>query len=122
MLRNDSPALRRAWHPVLEEAQLGDGLVRVELLGEGYVVGRVDGEIVAFPDRCPHRNARLSDGAVVTVGGLAGAAVVGCSLLYSSLPWWLRYLALAGVAVGLWTILTCRTLPDDAPRSPRSTP
>lgn len=50
------------------------------------------------------------------------AVVVGCSLLYSSLPWWLRYLALAGVAVGLWTILTCRTLPDDAPRSPRSAP
>ena len=72
MLRNDSPALRRAWHPVLEEAQLGDGLVRVELLGDGYVVGRVDGEIVAFPDRCPHRNARLSDGTVVTVGGSSG--------------------------------------------------
>lgn len=65
MLRNDTPALRRAWHPVLEVGQLGDGLQRVELLGEGYVLGRVDGEIVAFPDRCPHRNARLSDGVIV---------------------------------------------------------
>jgi len=71
VLRNDTPGLRRAWHPVLEIAQLGDGLQRVDLLGEGYVIGRINGEIVAFPDRCPHRNARLSDGTVVSVGGAA---------------------------------------------------
>ena len=65
MLRNDSPGLRRAWHPVLQSAELGSGPVRVELLGEGYVVCRINGEIVAFADRCPHRNARLSDGSIV---------------------------------------------------------
>ena len=65
MLRNDSPGLRRAWHPVLQSAELGDGPARVELLGEAYVVCRIDGEIVAFADRCPHRNARLSDGTIV---------------------------------------------------------
>ena len=71
VLRNDTPALRRAWHPVLEVARLGDGLRRVELLGDGYVLGRVDGEIVAFPDRCPHRNARLSNGVIVNAPGAA---------------------------------------------------
>jgi len=48
------------------------------------------------------------------------AAVVGCSLLLNSLPWWLRYIALAAVAVGLYVIWTVPTLPDDAPRAPRT--
>ena len=53
--------------------------------------------------------------ALVTV-----VVVVGASLLYSSLPWWLKYVALAAVAVGIYVILTCRTVPDDAPRAPRT--
>lgn len=66
-LRNDDPGLRRAWHPVLLSSDLGpdSGPVRVELLGQGFVVAEIRGEVVAFPDRCPHRNARLSDGTVV---------------------------------------------------------
>jgi uncharacterized protein len=48
------------------------------------------------------------------------AAVVGCSLLLNSLPWWLRYIALAAVAIGLYVIWTVPTLPDDAPRAPRT--
>ena len=47
-------------------------------------------------------------------------AVVGCSLLLNSLPWWLRYIALGAVAIGLYVIWTVPTLPDDAPRSPRT--
>jgi len=48
------------------------------------------------------------------------AAVVTMSLLLNSLPWWLRYVALGLVAVGLYVIWTVPTLPDDAPRAPRT--
>ena len=51
---------------------------------------------------------------------LVVVAVVAVSLLYSSLPWWLRYVFLAAVAAGLYTIWTVPTLPDDAPRAPRT--
>ncbi|MFM7289612.1 MAG: YbaN family protein [Planctomycetia bacterium] len=47
-------------------------------------------------------------------------AVVATSLLLNSMPWWLRYVALAMVAVGLSVIWTVPTLPDDAPRAPRT--
>jgi len=48
-------------------------------------------------------------------------AVVGCSLLLNSLPWWLRYVVIGTVAVGLYMIWTVPTLPDDMPRAPRTT-
>jgi uncharacterized membrane protein YbaN (DUF454 family) len=48
------------------------------------------------------------------------AAVVATSMVLSSLPWWLRYAALALVGVGLYVIWTVPTLPDDAPRAPRT--
>jgi hypothetical protein len=48
------------------------------------------------------------------------AAVVAGSLLLNSLPWWMKYLVLGLVAVGLYTIWTLPTLPDDAPRAPRT--
>lgn len=47
-------------------------------------------------------------------------AVVTASLLLNSLPWWLRYVVLVAVAVGLSVIWTIPTLPDDAPRAPRT--
>ncbi len=47
-------------------------------------------------------------------------AVVGTSLLYNSLPWYLQYVAMALVAGGLYTIWTVPTLPDDAPQAPRT--
>ena len=47
-------------------------------------------------------------------------AVVGVSLLLNSLATWLRYLFLAAVAVGLYVIWRVPTLPDDAPRAPRT--
>jgi uncharacterized membrane protein YbaN (DUF454 family) len=46
--------------------------------------------------------------------------VVVVSLLYSSLPWYLRYVFLGLVGFGLYTIWTVPTLPDDAPRAPRT--
>jgi vanillate O-demethylase monooxygenase subunit len=64
-LNNTHPALRRAWHPVARSTEIGEEPVRVELLGEPYVVFRAQGEAgepVAFVDRCPHRLAPLSLG------------------------------------------------------------
>ena len=48
------------------------------------------------------------------------AAVVATSLVLNSLPWWLRYATLGLVACGLYVIWTVPTLPDDAPRAPRT--
>jgi uncharacterized membrane protein YbaN (DUF454 family) len=47
-------------------------------------------------------------------------AVVASSMLYSSLPWWLRYVVLGLVAIGLYVIWSVPTLPNDAPRAPRT--
>ncbi len=65
-LTNTSAGLRRGWHPVAMVSEILDNQpLRVELLGEGYVVTKINGAITAFSDRCPHRSARLSDGRVV---------------------------------------------------------
>ncbi|MCU1499460.1 MAG: Rieske (2Fe-2S) domain protein [Acidimicrobiales bacterium] len=69
MLTNVDPSLRKAWHPVGRIEDLGDGPTRVTLLGEDWVVARLDGEVTAHVDRCPHRLAPLSAGRVDTVGG-----------------------------------------------------
>jgi uncharacterized membrane protein YbaN (DUF454 family) len=47
-------------------------------------------------------------------------AVVAVSLLLNSLHWILRYAFLAAVAVGLYVIWKVPTLPDDAPKAPRT--
>lgn len=73
-LTNVEPALRRGWHPVARSAEVGDGGSpwRAVLLGEPWVVVRLDGELRAFRDRCPHRRAPLSlgrsDGMALTCG------------------------------------------------------
>ena len=65
-LTNTSLGLRRAWHPVLRSADLlHNAPQRVMLLGEPYVLTRINNTLTAFVDKCPHRNARLSDGCVV---------------------------------------------------------
>jgi phenylpropionate dioxygenase-like ring-hydroxylating dioxygenase large terminal subunit len=59
------PALRRYWHPVVRAADLGDGPLGVELLQSATVLWRSgDGQVHAALDRCPHREAPLSLGAV----------------------------------------------------------
>lgn len=68
VLTNVDPSLRSAWHPVLRVSELGDEPVAVRLLGEDWVVVRLDGEIVALADRCPHRLAPLSAGHVDRAG------------------------------------------------------
>lgn len=64
---NETPALARTWHAVLTAAELADRPVAVELLGEPWMVARLGADIVAFVDRCPHRMAPLSIGAVCGV-------------------------------------------------------
>lgn len=64
------PALRTAWHPVAEGAEIAEAPHAVTLLGDRYVLWRAaDGTVVAAPDRCPHREAPLSAG-TVTAGVL----------------------------------------------------
>ncbi len=69
MLDNDEPLLRRGWHAVAAESELGEAPLRVVLLGEAWVIVRPDGDdgaqgLYAFVDSCPHRRARLSGGHV----------------------------------------------------------
>jgi phenylpropionate dioxygenase-like ring-hydroxylating dioxygenase large terminal subunit len=65
-LSNTHPALRRCWHPVARSADVADRPHRVLLLGEPWVLVRLgsDGELRAFFDRCPHRQAPLSIGSI----------------------------------------------------------
>ena len=62
-LGNCNPALRRAWHSLCRDTEIGDQPRAFRLLGEDWVVWR-DGEGVArvFRDVCPHRLAPLSLG------------------------------------------------------------
>lgn len=61
------------WHPVASQAELAaaaDRPLPVTLFGEEYVLWRDEqGTVQCFPDRCPHRGARLSMGALKTVDG-----------------------------------------------------
>ncbi len=70
-LSNVDPALRRCWHPVARSAEITDRPHRVLLLGEPWVVVRMDASadgghprLRAFVDRCPHRQAPLSIGSL----------------------------------------------------------
>lgn len=66
LLDNCHPALRRAWHPVALSEEVVEGHpIPVRLLGQSWAVARIDGQLAAFADRCPHRGAPLSAGAVV---------------------------------------------------------
>lgn len=63
LLTNTHPALRRAFHVVARSGEVGPDPHPVTLLGEHLVLVRTDGgNVVAFPDRCPHRGAPLSIG------------------------------------------------------------
>ena len=65
VLTNTSPVLRRAWHCVAESEEVDSTPRRVWLLDEPWVVVRMAGRVRAFRDRCPHRSAPLSIGALV---------------------------------------------------------
>ena len=75
-LGNTHPALRRCWHPVARSAEVTDRPARTMLLGEPWVLVRIGpgGEVRAFLDRCPHRQAPLSLGCCAPSAPSAPAA------------------------------------------------
>lgn len=65
-LDNEHRTLRKCWHPVARSEDALEGVpLQVELLGEFWCVLRLDGQLAAFPDSCPHRLSALSAGSVV---------------------------------------------------------
>ncbi|MEP1123278.1 MAG: aromatic ring-hydroxylating dioxygenase subunit alpha [Ilumatobacter sp.] len=61
----DNEALLDHWYVVAETTDVTDAPLGVTLLGRDLVVWRsTSGDIVAAPDRCPHREAPLSQGTV----------------------------------------------------------
>ncbi|MBI4491400.1 MAG: aromatic ring-hydroxylating dioxygenase subunit alpha [Chloroflexi bacterium] len=57
--------LRNFWHPILQSKNLGAGPLGLRRLGEDLVLWRDgQGRPHLFPDRCPHRGARLSLGRI----------------------------------------------------------
>src|SRR3954454_24991061 len=56
---------RQHWHPVAGSDTVRDAPFAARLLGEDIVLWRdPEGAVHAWPDRCPHRGARLSLGRV----------------------------------------------------------
>jgi vanillate O-demethylase monooxygenase subunit len=62
VLDNTTPGLERSWYAVALSRDVGEQPLRVKVLGRAWAVMRLDGELVAFADRCPHRLAPLSIG------------------------------------------------------------
>jgi phenylpropionate dioxygenase-like ring-hydroxylating dioxygenase large terminal subunit len=63
VLITDMTFLRDHWYPVLRADDLADTPVRVDLLGERWVLWRdAEGSPRLAPDRCPHRGGSLSRG------------------------------------------------------------
>lgn len=66
-LANTSAVWRHTWHAVAHAEEVTDSApVQVMVAGEEWVLARMDGELTAFEDRCPHRLAPLSAGHLVT--------------------------------------------------------
>ena len=60
------PGLRHFWHPVARSDEVGASPRRALLAGVPLVLARTGtGELIVLEDRCPHRLAPLSAGAVV---------------------------------------------------------
>jgi phenylpropionate dioxygenase-like ring-hydroxylating dioxygenase large terminal subunit len=69
MLVTKTSALRRCWHAVAFDRELDAAPIARTLLGVDLVLWRTpDGSVHAAADRCPHRWARLSAGAVDASG------------------------------------------------------
>ncbi len=66
-----NPNIQNYWFAVAQATAVSPGPVAVTLLGAEYVLWRGGaGEIVAAPDRCPHRESPLSPGVVDESGCL----------------------------------------------------
>src|SRR5687768_12746675 len=61
-----SPVLTRYWYVVARSVEVQGEPVAVRLLARDVVLWRApDGHVVAAPDRCPHREAPLSEGSLI---------------------------------------------------------
>ncbi len=61
----DNGPIRDAWHPVARSIDVGTAPVAVTLLATHLVLYRAaGGDVIAAPDRCPHREAPLSLGII----------------------------------------------------------
>jgi len=59
----DNKKLRDYWYAVASDVEVTNGVVGRRLLGESMVLYKdTSGEVVAAPDRCPHREAPLTSG------------------------------------------------------------
>ncbi len=56
------PSVARAWLPVALSRDVGARPLARKLAGTPIVLVRMDGQVRAFVDRCPHRNYPLSEG------------------------------------------------------------
>jgi phenylpropionate dioxygenase-like ring-hydroxylating dioxygenase large terminal subunit len=65
ILDNLSPALAASWIAVAHSHEVTGDPVRVMVLGQPWVLVRLGATVRAFADRCPHRLAPLSAGAIV---------------------------------------------------------
>ncbi len=61
-MTNTDPSLRHGWHPVALSSDIGDEPVSVRLLGDLWVIARLDDRVTALADRCPHLLAPPSTG------------------------------------------------------------
>jgi phenylpropionate dioxygenase-like ring-hydroxylating dioxygenase large terminal subunit len=61
---NETAALGAAWYPVALSSEVGDEPVAVQLLGRYWVLARLNGQLAAFVDACPHRLIPLSAGKI----------------------------------------------------------
>lgn len=62
---SDAHPLDRCWFAVATVSEIGESTVPITLLDRDYVLWRTgDGQLLAVPDRCSHREAKLSQGVV----------------------------------------------------------
>ena len=78
LVDNETLALRAAWHCVAHVDEIGHEPHQVWLLGQPWVLVRLNGSLAAFVDRCPHRLAPLSAGSVVAGDGRASGDELQC--------------------------------------------
>ncbi|MFT4657581.1 MAG: phenylpropionate dioxygenase-like ring-hydroxylating dioxygenase large terminal subunit [Ilumatobacter sp.] len=65
-MTNTHSGLRKFWHPVALESDVGaTSPLAVRLLGERWIVARLGEELVGMRDLCPHRKVPLSAGSIV---------------------------------------------------------
>ncbi|MXW58692.1 MAG: aromatic ring-hydroxylating dioxygenase subunit alpha [Acidimicrobiia bacterium] len=87
------PALDHQWYPIALSEDIDPGPHGVQVLGRRYALWRSDdGSPTAAPDRCPHRQAPLSEGRMVDgclecpYHGWRFGAGGRCELVPSSVP------------------------------------